>query len=79
MNNLNEKFKKAKELLKKNGQEHLLLYYDKLDDAKKEELSMRKWTKETAQAYIKNAKEKGLTYWSAVDYLKHHKTMHSII
>ena len=38
MNNLNEKFKKAKELLKKNGQEHLLLYYDKLDDAKKEEL-----------------------------------------
>mgnify|MGYP005793137399 FL=1 len=39
----------------------------------------RKWTKETAQAYIKKAKEKGLTYWSAVDYLKHHKTMHSII
>lgn len=40
---------------------------------------MRKWTKETAQAYIKQAKEKGLTYWSAVDYLKHHKTMRSII
>lgn len=46
--------------------------------AKKGELNMRKWTKETAQAYIKNAREKGLTYWSAVDYLKHHKTMHSI-
>ena len=43
------------------------------------ELSMRKWTKESAQAYIKQAKEKGLTYWSAVDYLKHHKTMHSIV
>ena len=40
---------------------------------------MRKWTKESAQAYIKYAKEKGLTYWSAVDYLKHHKTMHSIV
>ena len=40
---------------------------------------MRKWTKETAQTYIKYAKERGFTYWSAVDYLKHHKTMHSII
>ena len=39
----------------------------------------RKWTKESAQAYIKKAKEKGLTYWSAVDYLKNYKTMHSII
>ena len=39
----------------------------------------RKWTKETAQAYIKKSKEKGLTYWSAVDYLKNHKTMHPII
>lgn len=39
----------------------------------------RKWTKETAQVYIKKAKEKGLTYWSAMDYLKNHKTMHSII
>ena len=45
----------------------------------KGELSMRKWTKETAERYIKQAKEKGLTYWSAVDYLKHHKTMHSIV
>lgn len=26
---------------------------------------MRKWTKESAQAYIKNVREKGLTYWSA--------------
>lgn len=40
---------------------------------------MRKWTKETAERYIKQAKEKGLTYWSAVDYLKHHKMMHSIV
>ena len=31
---------------------------------------MRKWTKESAEAYIEKAKEKGLTYWSAVDYLK---------
>lgn len=34
---------------------------------------MRKWTKETALVYIKQAKQKGLTYWSAVDYLKNHK------
>lgn len=40
---------------------------------------MRKWTKEAALAYIKQDKQKGLTYWSAVDYLKHHKTMHSIV
>lgn len=31
---------------------------------------MRKWTKESAEAYIEKAKEKGLTYWSAMDYLK---------
>jgi len=30
---------------------------------------MRKWTKETAEAYVRKAKEKGLTYWSAMDYL----------
>lgn len=40
---------------------------------------MRKWTKQTAEEYIRKAKEKGLTYWSAVDYLKHHRTMSSII
>ena len=40
---------------------------------------MRKWTKQSAMEYIKKAKEKGLTYWSAVDFLKHHKTMRSII
>lgn len=34
---------------------------------------MRKWTKESALAYIEKAKEKGLTYWSAMDYLKNHK------
>lgn len=39
----------------------------------------RKWTKQSAEAYIKKAKEKGLTYLSAVDFLKHHKTMHSIL
>lgn len=40
---------------------------------------MRRWTKESAENYIRTAKQKGLTYWSAKDYLKHHKTMHSII
>lgn len=40
---------------------------------------MRKWTKQTAEEYIRKAKEKGLTYWSAVDYLKHHRMMSSII
>lgn len=42
----------------------------------------RNWTKESAEKYIKyikNAKQKGLTYLSAMDYLKHHKTMSSII
>lgn len=40
---------------------------------------MKKWTKQTAEEYIKKAKEKGLTYWSAKDFLKHHKAIHSII
>lgn len=40
---------------------------------------MRKWTKQSAEEYIKKCKEKGLTYWSAKDFLKNHKTMHSII
>ena len=39
----------------------------------------RKWTKQSAEEYIKKAKEKGLTYWSAVDYLKHHKIMGAIL
>lgn len=39
----------------------------------------RKWTKQTATEYITKCKEKGLTYWSAMDYLKNHKTMHAII
>ena len=39
----------------------------------------RKWTKQSAERYIKEAKQKGLTYWSAVDFLKHHKTMSSIL
>lgn len=40
---------------------------------------MRKWTKQTAENYKKTSKQKDLTYWSAKDYLKHHKTMYSII
>ena len=43
----------------------------------------RKWTKQSAEVYVekikKNKAKMGLTYWSAVDYLKHHRTMHSII
>lgn len=39
----------------------------------------RKWTKENAERYIKTAKQKGLTYWSAKDFLRNHRTMHSII
>ena len=39
----------------------------------------RKWTKQSANEYIKKAKEKGLTYWSAKDFLKNHKTMYSIL
>ena len=38
-----------------------------------------KQTKESALNYIKTAKQKGLTYWSAKDFLKNHKTMHSIV
>lgn len=39
----------------------------------------RKWTKQSAEGYIKKCKEKGLKYWSAMDFLKKHKTMYSII
>ena len=39
---------------------------------------MKKWTKESAERYIAKAKEKGLTYWSAVDYLKHHKSIRQL-
>lgn len=43
----------------------------------------RKWTKQSAEEYVEKIKKKkakmGLTYWSAIDYLKHHRTMHSII
>lgn len=34
--------------------------------------AMRIWTKQSALDYIENAKEKGLTYWSAIDYLRNH-------
>ena len=40
---------------------------------------MRKWTKTSAERYIAKATQKGLTYWSAMDFLKHYKNMHSII
>ena len=39
----------------------------------------RKWTKESAERYIKTAKQKGLTYWSVKEFLRNHRTMHSII
>ncbi len=40
----------------------------------------RKWTKESATNYIKNAKQKGLTYWSAKDFLKNlYRNVYSII
>ena len=39
----------------------------------------KNWTKQSAEQYIKKATQKGLTYWSAVDFLKHHKSMYSII
>lgn len=29
---------------------------------------MRRWTKQSAEEYIKRAREKGLIYWSAMDY-----------
>lgn len=45
--------------------------------------TMKKWSKATAEDYItkveKGKKEMGLTYWSAKDFLMHHKTMNKII
>lgn len=50
---------------------------------KKSEVFMKKWTKESAERYItridKSKGIRGLTYWSARDYLKNHKSMHFII
>ncbi len=44
---------------------------------------MKKWTKEIAKKYIdkveKGKQEKGLTYFSALDFLRHHKKNSSII
>lgn len=44
---------------------------------------MKKWSKVTAEDYVtkveKGKKEMGLTYWSAKDFLMHHKTMNKII
>lgn len=57
--------------------------YKKNERKRKEGKTMRKWTKEKAWQYIdrveKRKETKGLTCWSALDYLKKHKTMHSII
>lgn len=45
----------------------------------------RIWTKEKAEKYVneitktKKDGQYGLKFWSAIDYLKKHKTMHSII
>lgn len=43
----------------------------------------RKWTRENAERYINKIENikgcKGLTYWSAMDYLSHHKVMNNII
>ena len=36
-------------------------------------IKMRKWTVESAKEYIRKAKEKGLKFWSAMDYLKKHR------
>ncbi len=45
--------------------------------------AMKKWTKQKAENYVerieKSKGQKGLTYWSAMDYLKHHRTMSAII
>lgn len=44
---------------------------------------MKKWTNEAAKRYTTRIDKvkgiRGLTYWSAKDYLKNHRTMHSII
>ena len=55
--------------------------YDECFGYKPKQKNKRKEKKRTQEAeeYIKRCKEKGLKYWSARDYLKNHKTMHSII
>lgn len=44
---------------------------------------MKNWTRESAERYVtridKRKECRGLTYWSARDYLKNHRIMHSII
>lgn len=44
---------------------------------------MKKWTKETAKKYAekveKGRQEKGLSYLSALDFLRYHKKNNSII
>ncbi len=43
----------------------------------------RKWTKQTAEKFVNDTEKckrvRGLTYWSAKDFLNKHKTMYSII
>lgn len=53
-------------------------YADTISSVKERKRNM-KWTKQTAEEYIKKCKEKGLKYWSAKDFLKNHKTMKTIM
>lgn len=53
-------------------------YADIISSVKERKRNM-KWTKQTAEEYIKKCKEKGLKYWSAKDFLKNHKTMKTIM
>lgn len=43
-------------------------------------MSIRKWNKESAKKYVeKGRQEKGLTYLSAKDFLRHYKKGNSIL
>ena len=44
-----------------------------ITNSAKERKRDMKWTKQTAEEYIKKCKEKGLKYWSEKDFLKNHK------
>lgn len=48
-----------------------------------QEVIMKRWTRESAERYITRIDKakgiRGLSYWSAVDYLRNHRTMHSIV
>ena len=61
----------------------LTVSFKKFVQVMREAKVMKNWSKETAKKYIekidKAKSKRGLTYWSAIDYLKHHRTMYSII